>query len=112
MSPQHWGFYPQHPWNREEHLGTLASGPIVCRRCYQPGHYARGFAGNVNQQAPRFERSEGNGTYNGSNNIPDMQDVNINNISSYFVLEFVYECPLSFLVDTGAGMSLLRGDVW
>ena len=41
-----------------------------------------------------------------------MQDVNINNISSYFVLGFVYECPLSFLVDTGAGVSLLCGDIW
>ena len=41
-----------------------------------------------------------------------MQDVNINNISSYFVLGCVCECPVSFLVDTGAGVSLLRGDVW
>ena len=41
-----------------------------------------------------------------------MQDANINNISSYFVLGFVYECPLSFLVHTGAGVTLLRGDVW
>ena len=41
-----------------------------------------------------------------------MHDVNINNISSYFVLGCVCECPVSFLVDTGAGVSLLRGDVW
>ena len=41
-----------------------------------------------------------------------MQDVNINNISSYFVLGCVYKCPVSFLVDTGAGVSLLRGDIW
>ena len=60
----------------------------------------------------RFERRAANGTYGGPNNIPDMQDVNINNISSYFVLEFVYICPLSFLADTGAGVSLLCGDIW
>lgn len=51
-------------------------------------------------------------TYGGPSNTPDMQDVNINNISSYFVLECVYECPVSFLMDTGAGVSLLCGDVW
>lgn len=66
---------------------------------------------NVNQ-APRSKRSVGNWTYDGPRNVPDMQDVNINNISSYFVLGCVYKCPVSFLVDTGAGVSLLRGDVW
>ena len=107
---QHRGFNPQPP-RRGRGAPWNPSGPIVCRRCLQPGHYARGCAANINQQAPRFERSAGNGTYGGPNNIPDMQDVNINNIASYFVLGFVYECPLSFLVDTGAGVSLLRGDV-
>ena len=111
MPPQRQGFNSQPPW-RGRGTPWNSSGTIVCRRCHQPGHYARGCAANVNQQAPRFERSAGNGTYGGPNNVPNMQDVNINNVSSYFVLGFVYECPVSFLVDTGAGVSLLRGDVW
>ena len=41
-----------------------------------------------------------------------MQGVNVNNVSSYFVLGKVFSSPVSFLVDTGAGVSLLRGDVW
>ena len=40
-----------------------------------------------------------------------MPHVNINNVSSYFVVGKVFETPVSFLVDTGAGVSLLRGDV-
>ena len=110
MSPQRRGFNPQPP-RRGRGTPWNHGGPIVCRRCHQPGHYARGCAANVNQ-APRFERSAGNWTYGGPSNAPDMQDVNINNISSYFVLGCVCECPVSFLVDTGAGVSLLRGDVW
>ena len=42
-----------------------------------------------------------------------MPHVNINNdVSSYVVVEKVFETPISFLVDTGAGISLLRGFVW
>ena len=42
-----------------------------------------------------------------------MPHVNINNdVSSYVVVGKVFETPVSFLVDTGAGISLLRGFVW
>ena len=41
-----------------------------------------------------------------------MPQVNINNVSSYFVVGKLFETPESFLVNTGAGISLLRGDVW
>ena len=41
-----------------------------------------------------------------------MPHVDINNVSSYFVVGKVFETPVSFLVDTGAGVYLLQGDVW
>ena len=111
MSPGHQGFSPQTP-QRERGTTQNSGGPIVCRRCHQPGHYTRGCAMNFNQQVPRSERSAVNWTHGVLSNPPDMHDVNINNVSSYFVLGSVYESPVSFLVDTGAGVSLLRGNVF
>ena len=89
---------PQWPYSMQKMPPAWTLCQRLCSECQSAG--------------TRFERSAGNGTYGGPNNIPDMQDVNINNISSYFVLGFVYICPLSFLVDTGAGVSLLCGDIW
>ena len=105
ISPGHQGFSPQTP-QRRRGITPNSRGPIVCRRCHQPGDYARGCAMNVNQQVPRSERSAVNWTHGEPSNPPEMHDVNINNISSYFVLGSVYECTVSFLVDTGAGVSL------
>ena len=63
---------------------------------------------------PGLRGQEIQGSWNQGNkpNVPNMPNVNINNISSYFVVGRVLETPVSFLVDTGAGVSLLRGDVW
>jgi len=94
------------PPKRERGSPRNPSAPIICRRCNQPGHYARGCATNVNQQG---SRDGGTLTYGGLY-IPDVQGVN--NVQSYFVLGKVYSSPVSFLVDTGAGVSLIRGDVW
>ena len=54
-------------------------GQIICR-CNQPGHYARGCATNIDQQ--------GLGNWNQSSklNVPNVPHVNINNVSSYFVV--------------------------
>ena len=73
MLPQWRGFNPQSP-RRGRRTPWNPGGPIVCRRCHQPRHYARGCAVNVNQ-APRYERSVGNWTYGGPSNTPDIQDV-------------------------------------
>ena len=77
--------------------------PVICG-CHQPVHYARGCTVNVNQQAPIAVGGIGTWTNSGLN-IQGMQDISVNNVLSYFVLEYVFDSPVSFLVDTGAGMS-------
>ena len=78
-------------------------GQIVCRKCNQPGHYAHGCATNIDQQ--------GLGNWNQSSelNVPNVPHVNINNVSSYFVVGKVFETPVSFLVYTGAGYLCFEG---
>ena len=43
--------------------------------------------------------------------LPNMLNVHINNITNYFVGR-VLKTPVFFLVDMGAGISLLWGDMW
>ena len=81
-------------------------GQIIFRRSNQPGHYVHGCATNIDQQGL------GNRNQSSELNVPNVPHVNINNVSSYFVVGKVLEAPVSFLVDIGTGVSLLRGDVW
>ena len=90
-------------WNAEQRPPRRVSDRardqvVICRRCKQPGHYARGCA---------FRRNQGD------NDIEQNAPVtSINNITSYFVCARVLGAPVSFLVDTGAGVSLLSVSIW
>ena len=53
---------------------------IICRRCNQPEHYARGCATNINQQGLT------NQNHSSELNVPNVPHVNINNVSSYLLL--------------------------
>ena len=88
---------------------------ITCLRCGREGHYARGCAmpGRRANLPPR----QGNATT--SENIryihtPEQfsHSVPINNVSSYVLSCSMGGHIVSFLVDTGAGVSLLNKDVW
>lgn len=43
---------------------------------------------------------------------PLANQFSINNVSSYLLPCSMYNVPVSFLIDTGAGVSLLQGSVW
>ena len=81
-------------------------GQIIFQRSNQPGHYVHGCATNIDKQ--------GLGNWNQSSklNVSNVPNVNINNVSSYFVVGKVFKTPVSFLVDTSVRVSLFRGNVW
>ena len=84
---------------------TRQMGPVVCWRCGQPGHFARGYAQprpNISQETARTNPVE--------LNVPPT--FSINNVSSYLLSCSIYNSPVSFLIDTGAGVSLLSKLVW
>ena len=76
------------------------------------GNYARGCAAIMDQQGLRGQGTQGSWHQGGELNVPNMPTVHINKVSSYFVVGEVFETPVSFLVDMGAGVSLLQGDIW
>ena len=66
----------------------------------------------MDQQGLRGQGTQGSWHQGGELNVPNMPTVHINNVSSYLVVGEVFETPVPFLVDMGAGVSLLQGDIW
>ena len=74
-----------------------------------PGHYARGCAAgrSYSQQKEQNQEPKTEQPLNHST-----QSFSINNVSSYLLPCCMNDIPVSFVVDTGAGVSLLQGAVW
>ena len=73
--------------------------PVVCRICGQVGHYARGCV--VKQKPSLITEQE---TVDSTPSTQSMQTLSINNVSRYTLTCKVYGIPVSFLIDTGAGV--------
>ena len=76
---------------------------IVCWKCKQRGHYARGCTSN------RQKRCQPSPTDKNIHNVPALS---VNSVTSHHLQGQVSDVSVSFLVDTGAGVSLLNGHVW
>ena len=68
---------------------------VICRKCKQPGHFARGCAG-LQISSHNHEQSP----------------LAINTVTSFYLSGTISGFSVSFLVDTGAGVSLINGKVW
>ena len=87
---------------------------VTCLRCGREGHYARGCA--MQGRRANLPPTSGN-TATPENTRPrhthtPEQSVPINNVSSYVLSCSIGGHIVSFLVDTGAGVSLLNKDMW
>ena len=83
---------------------------VTCYRCGGRGHYARGCAATRN---PSENSASGSGNVHQTEQyLNPSNQFSINNVSSYVLSCSMYTAPVSCLIDTGAGVSLLRGGVW
>ena len=101
---------PQTPTRRNEHplvykrKASWGRG-IICRKCKQPGHYARGCASG--RSVPNTSVVSDKGPQN-----QQSQTMSINGVTSCYLSGMVFDISVSFLVDTGAAVSLLNGRIW
>ena len=86
--------------------GNMFGGrTVICRKCKQPGHYARGCAsGRIHESNTVTDNQI-------SQNQPT-QTVPINGVTNCYLCVLVLGESVSFLVGIGAGVSLINGKVW
>ena len=89
---------------------------VICHKCNQPGHYARGCASAVaiSLQANAEALPLVDQVCHSDDAIPHNNacTIAINSVSNYSVCANVFGSRVSFLVDTGAAVSLVSSEVW
>ena len=82
----------------------------VCHKCKQPGHYAHGCASSrsqINQEVHPPVDQVCDAVLNDNTHT-----IAINSVSNYIMNARVFGGRVSFLIDTGAAVSLMSTEVW
>ena len=89
--------------------GRQSCDEVVCEKCGKIGHYARGCAmRNTSRGTDQDLRKPDSARIQEHN----LHTIAINNVSSYTLSCTINNFPVSFLIDTGAGVCLLKSEVW
>ena len=105
---------PQQRQNKRRHR------KVICHKCEQPGHYSRGCANVPPLVTSTTHQAEGKVPLpmsqvcdsNRASPNGDMCTITINSVSNYTLYARVFNDNVSFLVDTGAAVSLVSSKVW
>ena len=82
--------------------------PVICYRCGKLGHFSKGCA--MTKSPKQLTDKQNTIDSKSEQNVPTI--ISINSVSSYTLLCAINGTPVSFLIDTGAGVSLLKSEVW
>ena len=84
--------------------------PVVCHRCKQEGHYARGCAYRGTPPSGNYNPSQAWKETNMANDVIDL--LTVNPTATYHIKGIINLYTVNFMVDTGAAVSLLDSKIW
>jgi len=90
---------------------------VICHKCNQSGHYAHGRASAVTARLQAKDEvllPMDQVCYNDDDSMlnNDAPTIAINNVSKYSVCANIFGSRVSFLIDTGAAVSIVSSEVW
>ena len=96
-------------------------GPLICHKCGQKGHFARGCAmprqpssvaaGKLATLRPRGHTHEGKENTM-AHKITNLPISPVNSTAAYHIHATIFSHPCSFLLDTGATVTLINAPIW
>ena len=109
--------------NRTTQSGTQPRAPVVCFKCGQEGHFARGCAVRIKREAANQGNKQESQPLNVISQTVDTSDITAGGVTipavstddaqtDHSLQGTIKGRPAKFLVDTGAAVSILSKHVW